>query len=176
MTVLRVLQEQAVPDPLVFSGAVYQTVWNDLTGRPSSYGIKDYDVGYFDPDTSYEAEDGVIRRIAVALDEPLRSRVEVRNQARVHLWFPEKFGHPYAPLTSTAEALERFVCPAFAVGVRLDDDGEVTVAAPFGLADTFDMRLRMNPLRGRPSDWSRVVAAALVRWPELTVEDPVDDA
>jgi len=46
MSVLHVVQQQALPDALVFSGAVYQTVWNALTGRPCSYGIKDYDVGY----------------------------------------------------------------------------------------------------------------------------------
>jgi hypothetical protein len=33
-----------------------------------------------------ETEDAVIRRVKPALDEPLRSMVEVRNQARVDLW------------------------------------------------------------------------------------------
>jgi len=32
----------------VFSGAVYQPVLNHLTGWPLDYGIKDYDLGYFD--------------------------------------------------------------------------------------------------------------------------------
>ena len=39
-----------------------------------------------------------------AFDEPLRSMVEVRNQARVHLWFEAKFSERYGPLSSTAEA------------------------------------------------------------------------
>jgi hypothetical protein len=171
MTVLRVMREQRLPDALLFSGAVYQTVWNELTGRSCDYGVKDYDVGYFDPDTSFEAEGCVIARVAAALDEPLRERVEVRNQARVHLWFPNKFGHPYPPLRGTAQALERFVCPAFAVGVRLaDDTDDVVVAAPFGLDDVFDMCLRVNTRRGRAADWSRIIDSALVRWPELTVD------
>lgn len=170
MTVLRVVQELALPDPLLFSGAVYQTAWNALTGRPCSYGIKDFDVGYFDTDTSFEAEDVVIRRVASAVDAPLRDRVEVRNQARVHLWFPDRFGHPYEPLSSTAEALTRFVCPAFAVGVRLEEDDTLGVVAPFGLADVFDLRLRVNPRRGVPADWSRIVDGVVARWPEVTVE------
>ena len=37
-----------LPDWLVFSGAVYQPVLNHLTGRPSYYGVKDYDLAYFD--------------------------------------------------------------------------------------------------------------------------------
>ena len=103
----------------MFSGAVYQPVLNHLTGRPLDFGIKDYDLGYFDAsDLSYEAEDEVIRQVRAAFDEPLRSMVEVRNQARVHLWFEAKFGEPYTPLSCTPQALERFASATFAVGVR----------------------------------------------------------
>jgi hypothetical protein len=86
MQVLSVARRLCLPDWLVFSGAVYQPVLNHLTGRPLDYGIKDYDLGYFDmSDLSYEAEDEVIRRVKAAFEEPLRSIVEVRNQARVHI-------------------------------------------------------------------------------------------
>jgi uncharacterized protein len=92
----------------VFSGAVYQPVLNHLTGRPLDYGIKDYDLAYFEASNlSYEAEDVVIHRVRAAFDEPLKSMVEVRNQARVHLWFEAKFGEPYGPLSCAAQALER---------------------------------------------------------------------
>ena len=170
MTVLQVVRQQALPDALVFSGAVYQTVWNALTDRPACYGITDYDVGYYDPDTSFTAEDAVIRGMAAALEPPLRDLVEVRNQARVHLWFPHKFGHAYPPLHTTAEALRRFVCPAFAVGVRLESDGRLTVEAPFGLDDVFGMRLRVNRERGTAADWDRIITGLVERWPELVVE------
>jgi hypothetical protein len=96
-------------------------VLNHLTGRALDYGIKDFDLAYFDAsDLSYEAEDAVIRRMKAAFDEPLRRMVEVRNQARVHLWFEAKFGEHYMPLSCTAEALERFTSATFAVGVRLE--------------------------------------------------------
>src|SRR5207302_3422884 len=117
MRVLSVARHLCLPDWLVFSGAVYQPVLNHLTRRPLDYGIKDYDLGYFDAsDLSYEAEDAVIRRVEAAFDEPLRSRVEVHNQARVHLWFEAKFGEPYTPLSCTPQALERFASATFAVG------------------------------------------------------------
>src|SRR5437660_9688097 len=97
MRVLSVARRLCLPDWLVFSGAVYQPVLNHLTGRAFDYGIKDYDLAYFDgSDLSYEAEDAIIRRVAAAFDEPLRYMVQVRNQARVHLWFERKFGQPYA--------------------------------------------------------------------------------
>ena len=82
MRVLSASRGLGLPDWLVFSGAVYQPVLNHLTGRPLDYGIKDYDLAYFDEsDLSYEAEDAVILSVRAAFDEPLRSMVQVRNQA-----------------------------------------------------------------------------------------------
>jgi hypothetical protein len=171
MQVLETARELDLPDWLIFSGAVYQRVLNQLTGRGADYGIHDYDLGYFDPaDISYEAEDAVIRRVAAAFESPLKEMVEVRNQARVHLWFEGKFGEPYAPLTRTAEALTRFVCPLFAVGVRLEADDRLLIEAPFGLEDLFAMTLRRNPRRPT-NGFPRTAASATARWPELFVVD-----
>ena len=172
MHVLNVVRAQDLPDWRIFSGAVYQSVWNALTGRPAGYGRKDFDVGYYDPDTSWDAEDVVIKRVAAAFDQPFASTVEVRNQARVPIWFPAHFGEPYDPLACTDEALERFVAPAFGVGVRLEEDDAISVAAPLGLEDMFGMILRPNPNRGVAKDWGRVVEKLQARWPELTVLDP----
>lgn len=169
MHVLTTVRDLDMPDWRVFSGAVYQSVWNHQTGRAPGYGVRDYDLGYFDPDTSWDAEDVVIKRVAAAFDPPFRDLVEVRNQARVPLWFPDHFGEPYDPIGCTDEALERFVAPAFAVGVRMEADDTISVAAPLGLEDVFDLVLRPNPNRGRAKDWTRVVERARSRWPELSV-------
>lgn len=169
MQVLSILRDLDLPDWRLVSGAVFQTVWNARTGRAPDYGLKDFDIGYFDPDTSWDAEDVVIRRVAAAFDADLSPLVEVRNQARVHLWFDKRFGEPYTALASTDEALTRFVCPAFAIGVRMESDDTISVAAPFGLDDVFGMVLRPNPTRGAARGWDRVVASAKARWPELTV-------
>jgi len=174
MQVLRVIRDLDLPDAMIFSGAVYQPVWNHLTGRAPDYGIKDYDVAYHDAsDTSYEAEDVVIQRVAAAFEPPLRALVEVRNQARVHLWFEKKFGadEPYPPLENSAAALKRFVATAFCVGVRMEADDSLSVFAPFGLDDLFALHLRPNPLRVKGAGgWERTTASAKARWPEITVE------
>lgn len=172
MHALTVARSLALPDWRIFSGAVYQTVWNALGDRPVGYGRKDYDLGYFDPDTSWDAEDVVIRRVGAAFDEPLRSQVEVRNQGRVHLWFKDRFGEDYAPLSNTDEALGRFVAPAFAVGVRLEEGDTLSVAAPFGLDDVFDRVIRPNPDRPLAKGWDRAIAGVLTRWPEVRVTPP----
>jgi hypothetical protein len=170
MRVLSVVRELELPDWLVFSGSVYGPIWNHLTGRAPDHGLSDYDLAYFDAsDISYEAEDVVIRRVAAAFEPPLGDLVEVRNQARVHLWFEDHFGEPYAPLAYSAEALERFAAPAFAVGVRLEPDDRLTIFAPFGLEDVFAMRIRPNPTR-RAKALPKIIAKAKARWPELTAE------
>jgi len=172
MQVLRTVRDLDLPDWLLMSGAIYQRVLNDLTGRDPDYGVKDYDVAYFDPsDISYEAEDVVIRRVAAAFEPPLRDQVEVRNQARVHLWFEGKFGEPYAPLAHSAESVERFVSPLFAVAVRLDAADRLIVLAPFGLEDLFSLTLRPNP--HRPTrNFARVAAGIVARWPEVKIVEP----
>jgi hypothetical protein len=170
MRVLSVARHLCLPDWLVFSGAVYQPVLNHLTLRPLDYGIKDYDLAYYDAsDLSYDAEDAVIRRVKAAFDEPLRSMVEVRNQARVHLWFEAKFGEPYAPLSCTAEALERFASATFAVGVRLEPDDRLHIEAPFGLADLFALRMVPNPYR-KTVGFDRASADVRRRWPEVVID------
>ena len=171
MQVLRTARDLDLPDWLIMSGAIYQPVLNRLTGRAPEYGLKDYDLGYFDgSDVSYDAEDVVIREVAAAFDEPLSRLVEVRNQARVHLWFEGKYGEAYCPLGSTAEALRRFVSPMFAVGVRLTVDDALAIEAPFGLADLFAMRLRPNRERPVIASYERIAASAKARWPEIVVE------
>lgn len=171
MAAMRTARELRLTDWLIFSGAVYQPVLNHLTGRPPDFGIKDYDLAYFDAsDLSWAAEDRVIRRVRAAFTEPLKSMVEVRNQARVHLWFETKFGEAYPPLSCTAEALERFTATAFAVGARLELDNRLHIAAPLGLADLFALRLRPNPLR-RSRHFAGTCESVVRRWPELVVED-----
>jgi uncharacterized protein len=85
--ILDEIHRLALPDAWLVAGCLVQTVWNVLTGRPIDHGIADYDVFYFDSDTSWEAEDAVIRKLHAPLAH-LGPKVEIRNQARVHLWYP----------------------------------------------------------------------------------------
>src|ERR1044071_4421265 len=90
-TIVDGLFHLALPDAWLVSGCLVQTVWNVITGRAVDYGIAEYDVFYFDRDTSWEAEDNLIRRLDAAFRN-LSVKIEARNQARVHLWYPDKHG------------------------------------------------------------------------------------
>src|SRR4051812_6143020 len=90
------------------AGCLYQTLWNRTSGNAPDWGIKDYDVFYFDEDLSWEGEDGVTPRAAAATAD-LPVVVEVRNQARVHLWYPERFGGDYPQLTSARQGIDLYL-------------------------------------------------------------------
>ncbi len=133
MEVLGGLRADGLPQQLLVAGAIYNLVWNRLTGRPDLTGINDIDVFYFDDtDVSYEAEDVVIRRLGARFAQ-LPLPVQIRNQARVHLWFKQKFGVPFTPLGSAEEMLGRYASKTHAVAARLEPDGQMTILAPFEL-------------------------------------------
>lgn len=171
MQVLDLVRGANLPDWRLVAGSVYGTVWNSLTGRAPDYGIKDYDICYFDPDISWDAEDRIIKAVDALLPEDLKPLVEVRNQARVHVWFEKRFGSPYAPLSCTDESLERYLCFSDAVAVRLEADDSISLAAPFGLQDLFDMVLRPNPNRGATHNTKAKVAGIQARWPEVQFKE-----
>ncbi|MER9103889.1 nucleotidyltransferase family protein [Mesorhizobium sp. M0848] len=158
-----------LPDWLVVSGALYNSVWNHLTGKPPGYGIKDVDLFYFDDaDLSYEAEDAVIRR-AEKHFEGLPLPVEVRNQARVHLWYPQKFGQPCPRYSSSSESVSYFASKTHAVGVRYDADGQLEIVAPFGLDDIFSFRITPNRVMDNQRTHEVKGRRAQEYWPETTV-------
>jgi uncharacterized protein len=166
MTLLECLHKARLPQWRIVSGCLYQTVWNVLTNRPRGTGIQDIDVIYFDDsDLSWEAEDAIIQRVTAP------GPLQIRNQARVHLWYEQHFGVPYAPLLSADEALSRYPVTVQAVGVRLEHDGSLDIVAPFGLDDVFAMVMRPNPACGHRPTFVAKVARACSIWPEVTVVD-----
>ncbi|MGO4339157.1 nucleotidyltransferase family protein [Labrys sp. KB_33_2] len=159
-----------LPQWRLAAGCVYQTVWNSLSGKPAGTGIKDYDLIYFDADdVSWEAEDAVIRRADTVLGG--RWPVEIRNQARVHLWFERRFGLPYPRLNSADEAFGHYAAVVHAVGVRLEEDDTIDIAAPFGLDDVFGMIIRPNPRRRDDKGLAAKAARAKAIWPQLRLVD-----
>ena len=157
-----------LPDWYLAAGCLFQTVWNVLEGHDPERGIGDYDLIYHDgTDLSWDAEDVVIRRCAAAFAD-LGADVEVRNQARVHLWYEDHFGVPYAPLRSSAAAVDRYAAHACRVAVRLTD-GRYDVYAPTGFADVFGFLLRPNPVVAPRWVYETKSARWAALWPRLRI-------
>lgn len=158
----------AVPDAWIVSGCLVQTAWNALTNRAIDYGINDYDVFYFDADTSWQAEDAVIAQLQRGLAQ-LDVKIEVRNQARVHLWYSQKHGLPYPALHCSTDGIDRFLTRNTQVAIRRTHAG-YDVYAPNGFDDIADMIVRPNPtLNFSAENYAAKTSRWKSLWPELTV-------
>ncbi len=164
----------SLPDWYLAAGCLFQTVWNVLEGVEPTRGIRDYDLIYFDDsDLSWDAENDVIVRAADAF-AGCGGEVEVRNEARVHLWYEDHFGIPCDPYKSCEAAIDSFAATACSLGIRLVD-GRPHVYAPYGFDDLFDFVLRPNPGVAPRSTYETKAARWVELWPRLTVlEWPAD--
>lgn len=169
---LDVLPGLDLPQAHLAAGCLFQPVWNRRSGRAPGWGIKDFDVFYFDEDLSWEAEDAVIRQ-ASALLGPLADRVEIRNQARVHLWYERRFGRAIAPLQSAREGIDRFLIPCTSIGIELKTR---QVYAPNGLEEMSKGILRPNPHTGEFDLFLAKARDYRSRWPWLTIVETVGPA
>jgi hypothetical protein len=164
-----------VPDWWLTAGAVFQTVWNVLDGRDPGAGIADYDFFYYDStDLSYEAEDAVIRR-AHGLFGDLGVTVEVRNEARVHLWYEARFGVPGVRFAGSTDAIDHFASTTCCFGVSRTVGGELVDYAPHGYADLFAKRVRPNPRLASREVYEAKARRWRQEWPSLVV-DPWPDS
>ncbi|MFC4158417.1 nucleotidyltransferase family protein [Chitinimonas lacunae] len=166
-TILARLPKLGAPGARLVAGCLFQTVWNLQSQQEPTASIKDYDLFYFDgSDLSWEAEDQVIRR-ANALFADLPVTVEVRNQARVHLWYPERFGSDYPQLHRCEDGIDRFLIRGTCVGI----DADQQVYAPFGLDELYQGRLVRNTLLPDSSfpRFQAKAASYIERWPWLKV-------
>jgi len=140
MRTLKAAQKMSLPDWWIVSGAVYNQVWNDLTGRAEMYGVTLFG------------------------DTP---PVEIRNQARVHLWYKDHFGRDCPQYRNSRHGIDHFACKTHCVGVSFD--GDLDIYAPFGLNDIFSFRLTPNTALDNRETHEAKAARQSALWPELEV-------
>jgi fructose-1,6-bisphosphatase/inositol monophosphatase family enzyme len=159
-----------LPDWWLTAGAVYQSVWNGLDGRPASAGILDYDLFYFDEaDRSAEAE-ARANAAARELFSDLGVVVEVRNEARVHLWYEQEFGVPGRRFESSCDAVDHFAATTCCFAITRQRGGELEIYAPHGFGDLLGQRIRPNPALAPREVYETKVARWVGQWPTLEVE------
>lgn len=158
-----------LPEWYLVSGCLFQTIWNVITGQPPEAGIADYDLIYFDStDLSWEAEDKVIQaghKIFVDLPAP----VQIRNQARVHLWYEQKHGIPCPQHKSAEAVIDTFPSTSACLGVRLLLNGEWRIYAPHGFSDVFSLVVRPNTVLAPAYVYKAKTARWHSQWPALTI-------
>lgn len=158
-------RKDCLPDCYLTAGCLFQPIWNRRSNKSDLWGVKDFDVFYFDHDTSWEAENEVIERANKTLGS-LAKRVEIRNQARVHLWYEKRFGVPSPQLRSSRDGIDRFLISCTCVGI---DVQTLELYAPNGLDELYYGKLRMNPRNSNPRLYRQKALDYKARWPWLEV-------
>jgi hypothetical protein len=135
-------------------------------GQPAELGLKDVDLIYFDEqDLSFESEVDHERRLR-DLFRHLPIKLDVKNEARVHLWYEERFGYAIKPYLSSADAIATFPTTATAVGVCWIR-GKLECCAPFGLDDLFGLVVRPNKRQITRTIYEAKVDRWRPIWPRL---------
>ncbi|MGY0216489.1 nucleotidyltransferase family protein [Endozoicomonadaceae bacterium StTr2] len=164
MQILAAVSTLKLPDCWVAAGFVRNRVWDYLHGyQPTT--LNDVDVVYFDsnnPDPQQAQE--YQAKLQAQMPEVIW---EVKNQAAMH----QRNGH--APYSNTADAMSYWPECETAVGVRLKDDGEIELIAPFGVQSLVSGHLTYNVRRERALFESRIERKQwLQHWPKLQVVYP----
>ena len=134
------LSESTLSNYYVAAGSINQTVFNYYHGYDLNYGIDDFDIVYFDTDTSYEKEDSIIKYVSSLLKD-IDAHYDIKNEARVHLWYKDKYGKDIVAYTSLEDAISSWGTTITCIGVRLENN-KLVVYAPYGLDDLFSMTIR----------------------------------
>jgi uncharacterized protein len=157
-----------LPDWYLGAGGVTQTVWNHLHGFAPEHGIKDYDFVYFDgDDLSEHAETETATHVRSEFSD-LGVDIDVKNQARVHLWYERRFRRACSAYSSSANAIATWPTTATALGVR-STGVALDVCAPFGLRDLFALIVRPNTVLVDESVYREKVRRWRDTWPRLTI-------
>jgi hypothetical protein len=99
------------------------------------------------------------------------ARIEVRNQARVHLWFDQHNGtESYPELTSTRHGIDVFLETPSMFGIHPTKNGAFEVYAPRGYGDLFELIHRPNPRSVGPArSYAEKAARRKALYPHLIV-------
>lgn len=106
---------------------------------------------------------------AARLLPDLSAPLQIKNQARVHLWYPDKYGIPYSALTSASEGIMRFVSTTNAVGVKRTGEDYLDVFAPYGLSNVWDMVMKPNRITPLANIYAEKAERWQKQWPKLIV-------
>lgn len=170
--ILNILQEYAKENTsfqnhYLAAGSINQVVFNYYHNFPLDYGIKDYDIVYYDEDTSYEKEDKIIKDLQKRL-ESLQLEVDIKNQKRVPIWYKEKYKVERSPYTCVENAISRWGTTITCIGVRLENN-KMKVVCPYGLNDLFSLIIRPVKIDFSKEDYEKKVKSWKEKWPKLDI-------
>ncbi|WP_042224926.1 nucleotidyltransferase family protein [Oceanobacillus manasiensis] len=137
MRILKAAQKLELPDWWICAGFVRSKIWDTLHQFREKTPMPDVDVIYFDKTNIEEKEEK-------RLEERLRDLLpnvpwSVKNQARMHIV------NQVEPYKSSENAISKFPETATAIGVKLDQNNQVKLTAPWGIEDVLNLQVKPTP-------------------------------
>ncbi|MFX3672997.1 MAG: nucleotidyltransferase family protein [Paenisporosarcina sp.] len=138
MNVLRHASTLELPDWWICAGFVRSKVWDTLHSFEVRTPLPDVDVIYFQSDQVDEENEKRLEGILKKMDPTIPW--SVKNQARMH------HVNQVTPYTSSTDGMSKFPETATAIGVTLDEIGELHLCAPYGVEDLLSMTIKPTSL------------------------------
>ncbi len=137
MEILKVVRSLGLPDWWVCAGFVRSKIWDVLHGFHERTPLPDIDVIYFDPTNIEEKEEIKWQKLLKSMRADIPW--SVTNEARMHL------ANHIPPYSSSEDAISKFPETVTALGVKLDQDGQLILTAPWGIDDVIRMEVKPTP-------------------------------
>lgn len=161
MKILGAVSTLSLPDCWVAAGFVRNLVWDHLHHKKTD--LNDVDVIYYcQSDTQGQLAVHATRELQVPLPEV---NWQVKNQAVMHI------KRQHSQYLSSADAMSFWPEQETAVGVKLDEYGNFSFVATFGLTSLFKGCITFNSKADEHAFWQRVEKKCwLTTWPKLVIK------
>ena len=137
MEVISVAASLNLKDWIIGAGFVRNKVWDYLSGRnPNTVDTPDIDLVYYDPTGNDEAAD---EALSAKLQAQTGFNWEIINEFYAHVW------NNLSPYKSTEDAISHWTETVTAIGVTLDQHGQLRLFAPYGIDDLVNFIVRPTP-------------------------------
>ena len=160
MDVLKAAKQLNLPGWWIGGGFVRNKVWDILHEFQTRTPLNDIDLIYFDPiNTEESAEKEYEKRLKKVVNAPW----SVKNQARM-----QKVKHD-KPYKNAVDGMSHWVETATCIGVRVDDNNILHLAAPHEIEDLVNLVVR--PVKGQEDTFEERLREKnwLRQWPKLIV-------
>ncbi|WP_085522073.1 nucleotidyltransferase family protein [Tuberibacillus sp. Marseille-P3662] len=155
MDVLKAAKSLDLPDWWVCAGFVRAKIWDVLHGFQQRTPLPDVDVIYFNDSMIEEAQEKTY-------EQQLKSIIpdipwSVKNQARMHVL------NNNPPYTSSIDAMSKFPETATALGLKLNRDNDIILAAPCGLNDVINLKVKPTPYFQETKERAQIYEQRLIQ-------------
>ena len=130
------------PEAFCSAGMIRNLIWSVAHNQHYELSQTEIDVIFYDAEDEFGFEQQRLAEI-LKLKFP-ENHWDVVNQALVHQWYSTEDSASIPPLQSIQHALSLWPETATAVAVRLLENNDFEIIAPFGLDDLFELKLRWN--------------------------------